>query len=186
MKLDHDTFQRVQKMLEKRKVTDIRGYDRLAIFPHPAQLLRPNPNFMVPIVIVNRNIYILPGVPRLFQMLLDSLGPHLEDLMKAKTGKAIAFHRAEVATRQTEGQIAAFLSSIQDKVQAQNIKIGSYPLSGNGGDIRVIVSVTGKDYAGVKAVARQIAKQIDGWEPVVAATSSSSSSSSSSKKISRL
>lgn len=178
MKLDQETFQHVQNMLQKRKAKDAvaKGYDRLATFPHPARLLRPSPSFMIPIVIVNDNIYILPGIPRLFRMLLDSLDPHLSGLVKAKTGKdATPFHRAEVATRRTEGQISAYLSSLQDQVQAQQIKIGSYPLWGSEEGVRVIVSVTGKNYAAVKAVAGQIAENIHGWEYVHSYSSTSSS-----------
>ncbi|KAI9495795.1 MoaB/Mog domain-containing protein [Zychaea mexicana] len=161
LKLDNDTYERVQAMLNKRKITQREGYERLATFPHPAQLLRPQQSFLIPVVIVNDNVYILPGIPRLFQLLLESLKPHLQQLSLKKNGKhIIGFSRTDIATQKSEGAIASTLSAIQARYR--DIKIGSYPLMGDK-DVSVVVSVVGKNNNAVESIAQEIATKIDGW-----------------------
>ncbi|KAG2217415.1 hypothetical protein INT45_013746 [Circinella minor] len=161
LKLDDDTYERVQAMLNKRKITQRKGYERLAMFPFPAELLRPQQSFLIPVVIVNQNIYILPGIPRLFQLLVESLESHLQQLCFKKLGKQIVgFSRTDIATQKSEGAIASILSTIQ--ARNENLKIGSYPLMGNK-EISVIVSVVGKNHDAVESVAQEIVKEINGW-----------------------
>ncbi|KAI8143606.1 MoaB/Mog domain-containing protein [Fennellomyces sp. T-0311] len=161
LQLDQDTYDRVQAMLNKRNVKQREGYERLATFPHPAKLIRPQQSFLIPVVVVNENIYILPGIPRLFQLLVDSLKPHFEQLNLTKHGKRITgFARTDVATRKSEGAIASVLSAIQ--ARHQDLKIGSYPLMGDK-QVSVVVSVVGKNGEAVASVADEIAREIDGW-----------------------
>ncbi|KAI9269219.1 putative molybdopterin binding domain-containing protein [Phascolomyces articulosus] len=161
LKLDNDTYERVQSMLNKRKITQRKGYERLAIFPYPAELLRPQQSFLIPVVIVNQNVYILPGIPRLFQLLVESLKPHLQQLSLKKLGKHISgFSRMDIATKKSEGAIASILTTIQARYD--DLKIGSYPLMGNK-DISVVISVVGKNHDAVESVAQEIAEEIDGW-----------------------
>ena len=159
--MDNDTYERVQAMLNKRKIAQRKGYERLAMFPFPAELLRPQQSFLIPVVIVNQNVYILPGIPRLFQLLVGSLESHLQQLCFKKLGKqTTGFSRTDIATRKSEGAIASILSIIQ--ARNENLKIGSYPLLDNK-EISVVVSVVGKNHDAVESVAREIAKEIDGW-----------------------
>ena len=161
LKLDQDTYNRVEAMLDKRNAKQRQGYERLATFPHPAKLIRPQQSFLIPVVVVNENIHILPGIPRLFQLLVDSLKPHLEQLSLAKHGKRIVgFARSDVATRKSEGAIASILSDIQ--ARHQDLKIGSYPLMGDK-QVSVVVSVVGKNSEAVATVAEEIADRVDGW-----------------------
>lgn len=164
LRLDPDTHQRVQAMLDKRNVKDRQGYERLATFPYPARLLRPKQQFLIPIVIVNNNIYILPGIPRLFELLVDSLEDHLKRIInQQQQSVGGGFHRMDVATKATEGAIAQTLATIQVRVQKDGLKIGSYPIWGDP-NVNVIVSVVGKNKKAVQSIAQEIAKSIDGWD----------------------
>lgn len=139
---------------------------RMALFPHPSKILRVHKDLWVPIVVVNGNIHILPGIPKLFETLVTSLKPHLEEAMTKKqvNGK---YYRMEIATKLNEGNIAPFLTSIQESVKNKHIKIGSYPkwIAGPDGE-KVVVSVVGKDEASVNEISQVITKEINGWKYV--------------------
>jgi molybdopterin-biosynthesis enzyme MoeA-like protein len=143
-------------------LTDARK--RMATFPSPAQIIRADPSLWVPIVVVHENIHILPGIPQLFERLVKSLRPHIEETMAKKNIVSGQYHRREIASSMPEGIIAARLSTIQDQVAAQHVKIGSYPKSGVGPNgERVVVSIVGKDQAAVQDTAQLVANAIDGW-----------------------
>ncbi|CAO3612305.1 unnamed protein product [Cunninghamella blakesleeana] len=139
---------------------------RMAKFPFPSKILRVNEDLWVPIVVVNDNIHILPGIPKLFESLVTSLKPHLVESMTKKqvNGK---YYRLEIATKLGEGDIAPFLTSIQESVKNKHIKIGSYPkwIAGPDGE-KVVVSVVGKDEASVNEISQEITKEIKGWKYV--------------------
>jgi molybdopterin-biosynthesis enzyme MoeA-like protein len=131
---------------------------RMATFPHPALLLREKKELKIPVVVANRNVYILPGVPRLFKVLLDSLGSYLQKLSTSK------FHRIEIATSESEVAIADVLTKAQAKADQDSIKIGSYPLWGKNDDnVKVVVSVSGKNQGRVQDIAAQLLKEMKGW-----------------------
>lgn len=123
----------------------------MATFPYPAQLLRSG-NLKIPVVVVNMNVYILPGVPRLFKLLLDSL------VERDQIRSGVRFYREEIATKRAEVEIADVLAQIQR--DHGDVKIGSYPVW----DLKkVVVSVSGTDETRVSQVAREVLKRIDGW-----------------------
>lgn len=128
----------------------------MALFPDPARIVRPCDDLWVPIVIVNSNIHIFPGIPYLFERLLDGFQPHLLEVV----GQHGQYHREQIVTSHPEGVIATVLTEIQEKVVGDRIKIGSYP---NWFNQNVVVSVVGKDEARVKEVAEEIKVKIDGW-----------------------
>ncbi|KAI8384663.1 MoaB/Mog domain-containing protein [Radiomyces spectabilis] len=158
LKFDPVTYRVIEEWAGKRGgKTELTAYHkRLATFPYPAQLLRTHRSG-IPIVVVCDNIYILPGIPRLFATLLNSLRPHFH----AKTNKQ--FYRAEIATRQQETTIAAYLEQAQRTYA--NVKIGSYPTFGTGEHsmAQVVVSVTGQDMNTVQTIADKIQRHVDGW-----------------------
>ncbi|KAI8138140.1 MoaB/Mog domain-containing protein [Fennellomyces sp. T-0311] len=166
LKLDDETCTAMQKVMSKRfprwELTDARK--RMATFPSPAKILRTNPDELwVPVVVVNDNIHILPGIPRLFERLMTLLKPTFEQ-MAAERGAGGRYYRVQVATKLGEGDIATLLSNIQDRVADQHIKIGSYPKWGVGEDgVRVMVSVVGRDEDAIKDIGDEIARGIEGW-----------------------
>lgn len=162
LKLDQETCVRMEQASKKRfpnwSLTEDRK--RMALFPEPSEKLRNHNELWVPVVVVNKNIHVLPGIPRLFESLMESLRPHFESLV----GHPSKYHRVQVATKFPEGQIAAFLSNLQDQCKEKQIKIGSYPNWGKGRDgARVVVSVVGKNQADVDAIGEQLVQGIDGW-----------------------
>ncbi|CAO3668927.1 unnamed protein product [Rhizopus stolonifer] len=130
---------------------------RMALFPEPSIKLRSDKTFWVPVVVVNKNIHILPGIPRLFEGLMNSLKPHFQQLV----GDQKRYYRLQVATKLGEGDIAPFLTQVQDKVK--DIKIGSYPKWGLENGVRVVVSIVGKDHDQVEITSQEIMKGIEGW-----------------------
>ncbi|KAI8971634.1 MoaB/Mog domain-containing protein [Mycotypha africana] len=140
---------------------------RMAIFPEPSKKLRMDEKedelLWVPVVVVNDNIHVLPGIPKLFESLLERVvRPHLESIV-FKTHPQ-SYHRIQIATKLPEGEIAPFLTELQKSCQEKQIKIGSYPNWGKGKDgARVVVSVVGKDLAHVDSVSDEVLKGVGGW-----------------------
>ncbi|ORX63003.1 Molybdopterin binding protein [Hesseltinella vesiculosa] len=166
LSLDDETCQRMKDMAQRQsndpvwELTDARK--RMALFPTGANILRVDPKLWVPVVVVNNNIHILPGVPRLFEQLVHGLRPHIEQTMASLHMTPTKFHRVEIATSESEGIIAPVLNTLQDKFA--NVSIGSYPKWGLGpqGE-RVVVSIVGKDEQCVHQAAKEIQEGIQGW-----------------------
>lgn len=102
----------------------------------------------VPIVGVNNEVYILPGVPEIFKQLAFKL----KDVLH---GPVATVQRRYVSTTMSESSIAPFLTKVQGQTAA---KIGSYPHLGWN---LVTVSIIGED---IDAVVQQVAAGIKGKE----------------------
>ncbi|CDS08988.1 hypothetical protein LRAMOSA10348 [Lichtheimia ramosa] len=165
LKLDNDTCVAMEKVMRPKivhwELTEARK--RMAIFPYPAEIIRTNPEELwVPVVVVNNNIHILPGIPRLFERLITLLRPRFDRLVDEKGGMG-RYYRVQVATKLPEGEIAPYLSGLQKQVDKKNLKIGSYPKWGATEDgTRVVVSVVGRDQDDVKHIGDQLVDQIEG------------------------
>ena len=127
---------------------------RMALFPADAEVLFPAPDLWVPVVVVNRNVYILPGVPRLFTTLLSSLKPIIEPCIPPGRRQ----HRLIIATEEPESVIAPFLTDLQKRVQKDEIKVGSYPKWQGG----VKVSLLGRDRAKLEKLVSEVEEGIKG------------------------
>lgn len=88
-----------------------------AIFPHE--------DLWVPVSVVNGNIHILPGVPRLFEKLLDGLKPGLVPRLTDPEGKGI--HRILISTPMAESAVAPFLTELAAKVEPKGVKVSFRP-----------------------------------------------------------
>ncbi|ORX62764.1 Molybdopterin binding protein [Hesseltinella vesiculosa] len=167
MQLESQTWVYLKDRLDKTQggsskqaqpqATSIDAVKRLATFPTPHHLIRSK--LPIPVVVVNSNIFVLPGIPRLFQLLLTTLADPL--LARMGTKNASPFYRAQVGTLQPEPAIARFLSDLQAKHRL-DLKIGSYPKASDP-KLKVVISVVGKDSDLVQAVAAVIRNQVDGW-----------------------
>jgi molybdopterin-biosynthesis enzyme MoeA-like protein len=165
LKLDQDTCQSMVEIASKRiegwSLTEARK--RMVIFPHPAEIIRTRDDMWVPVIVVNGNVHILPGIPRLFESLLDSLNPRILDLIEKRGLKDTKFYRVQIATSHNEGEIAPYLLDLQGRASA--VKIGSYPKWGmdkNG--VRVVVSVVGRDESQVIKYGDEVQQKLDGWK----------------------
>ena len=104
------------------------------------QVLFVNEELWVPISVVNGNIHILPGVPRLFTQLLEGLKPGLIPRLTDPEGKGV--YRFIFSTPMAESAVAGYLTELAAKVEPKGIKVGSYPRWGRQ---RNSVTLVGRD-----------------------------------------
>ncbi|KAI8800506.1 MoaB/Mog domain-containing protein [Cladochytrium replicatum] len=149
----------------------------------------PSPLLWVPVVVANGNTFIFPGVPRLFQELLDltfdTLFPspspsptlsHTDPQAASASSRTPGFVRTEIKTQMAESDIADALRTIADQYAQYGIKVGSYPVftekpaspSEDGGHYKgirmdyVIISVVGKDAEKVAEASELVREKING------------------------
>ena len=101
-----------------------------------------NDDLWVPISVVNGNVHILPGVPKLFTALLDGLKPLLLPRLTDPEGKGV--YRILISTPMAESAVAPYLTDLAGRTASKNIKVGSYPRWGRK---RNTVTLVGRDKA---------------------------------------
>ena len=104
------------------------------------QVLFVDPGLWTPICVVNGNIHIFPGVPRLFQNMLDGMKPLLLPRLTDPEGKGV--YRILISTPMAESAVAGYLTDLAAKVEPKGIKVGSYP---RWGKARNTVTLVGRD-----------------------------------------
>lgn len=127
---------------------------RMALFPENAEVLFPASDLWVPVVIANRNVFILPGVPRLFTGLLSGLKPLIAPCVPPGRRQ----HRLIIATELPESVIAPYLTKLQNKVADEGIKVGSYPKWQGG----VKVSLLGRNLERLEQLVPEVEDNIQG------------------------
>ena len=101
-----------------------------------------------------RNVYVLPGVPLLFERKFESIAARFT---------AEPLTTARIVTPTDETHIAALLRQVaQDH---PSVAIGSYPRYGRGG-VRVIVTLEGRDAPAVRAAEIALRKDLEVVESV--------------------
>ena len=121
------------------------------------QVVFVNPELWVPISVVNDNIHILPGVPRLFEALLTGLKPMLLPRLSDPEGKGT--YRALFSTPMAESQVAGYLTELAAKVEPKGVKVGSYP---RWGKKRNVVTLVGTDREYIDSLEEEVAKGVEG------------------------
>jgi len=121
------------------------------------QFLFPVEDLWVPVACINGNVHILPGVPRLFEKLLDGLKPYLLPRLTDPEGKGI--HRILISTPMPESLAAAYLTELAGRVESKGIKIGSYP---RWGKKRNTVTLVGRDLELMESLVAEVEKNVDG------------------------
>jgi molybdopterin-biosynthesis enzyme MoeA-like protein len=111
----------------------------------------------IPISIVNGNIHILPGVPRLFERLLTSLKPRLLPRLIDPEGRGL--HRFLFATPLYESAVAPYLTELAARVEPRGIKVGSYPRWGRK---RNTVTLVGTDLEYMTSLIPEVEKNVQG------------------------
>lgn len=104
------------------------------------QVLFVNEELWVPISVVNGNIHILPGVPRLFEALLSGLRPKILPRLVDPEGKGM--YRLLFSTPLAESEVATYLTELSKKVSPHGVKVGSYPRFGENWNT---VTLVGRD-----------------------------------------
>lgn len=127
------------------------------MLPAESQAVFVADDLWVPIAIVNGNVHILPGVPRLFERLLLSLKPSLIPRLTDPEGKGT--HRLMFSTPMPESAVAPYLTELAAKVEPRGIKVGSYP---RWGKKRNTVTLVGADKAYMESLASEVEKNVQG------------------------
>jgi molybdenum cofactor synthesis domain-containing protein len=111
---------------------------RMAEMPEGSRLFYGDDG-LLPLVVFE-NVYLFPGVPRLFAAKLPSLRAELSGTPKTVNG---------VYLNSDESRIAPLVGQVAN--ECATVKIGSYPRFGEGRDHRLWISLEGVDAAAVSA-----------------------------------
>lgn len=125
--------------------------------PDEEQVIFVKEDLWVPIAVVNRNIHILPGVPRIFETLLQGLKPRLLPRLADPEGKGS--YRVLFSTPLAESEVAGYLTELAAKVEPRGVKVGSYPRWGKN---RNVVTLVGKDREYMDSLEDEVAKGVKG------------------------
>ncbi|KAK4081717.1 uncharacterized protein Triagg1_2458 [Trichoderma aggressivum f. europaeum] len=118
------------------------------------QFIFPKDDMWVPVVVVNRNVHILPGVPSLFQKLLDGLTPHVLPRLDGK-----GMRRILISTPLNESSIADYLTQLAVRVEPRGVKVGSYP---RWGLKQNTITLTGRDEDYMESLVAEVEKAVEG------------------------
>lgn len=121
------------------------------------QVLFVDESLWVPISVVNGNIHILPGVPRVFEKLLDGLKPVLVPRLTDPEGKGV--YRILISTPMAESAVAAYLTELAKKVEPKGVKVGSYPRWGRK---RNSVTLVGRDKGYMEEILPEVEEEVQG------------------------
>lgn len=137
--------------------SELKAQLRMAIFPKGPTVV---PNFVtddlwVPVVSIDSQVYIFPGIPALFVKLLEGLKPLIESRIQSSK-----LCRHFISTTSVESVLAPLLSDIQERYRAQNIKVGSYP---HYHDERNTISILGpvENEPAIKEMIKELIEQVD-------------------------
>lgn len=125
--------------------------------PAEQQALFVSDDLWVPIAVVNGNVYILPGVPRLFEKLLVHLKPRLLPYLTDPEGNGT--HRFLFSTPLPESAVAPYLTELAARVELRGVKVGSYP---RWGKKRNTVTLVGTDRAFMQSLVKEVEENVQG------------------------
>ncbi|WFC98757.1 hypothetical protein MYAM1_001489 [Malassezia yamatoensis] len=131
----------------------IRARHRMALFPRNAEVIFPAKEFWVPVVRMNRNVCILPGVPRIFEGLLLAYQSYLN--LDPTTRRPI---RCLIQVSQPESALSPLLERLTHEGKQEEIRVGSYPKWNAG----VHISLIGYDQETINKYAEQVIKETGG------------------------
>ncbi|KAI9842441.1 MAG: hypothetical protein M1838_003139 [Thelocarpon superellum] len=136
---------------------------RMIQLPHDAsraendQVLFVDDRLWVPVNVVNGNVFILPGIPRLFQQLLDGLKPFILPRVTDPEGEGL--HRILISTPLAESAVAGYLTELAAKVESKGVKVGSYPRWGRSHNT---VTLVGRDAKFMESLVAEVEQGVDG------------------------
>lgn len=130
--------------------------------PLSDQALFVDDELWVPISVINGNIYILPGVPSLFERLLQGLKPLLLPRLLDPEGKGI--HRVLFSTPLYESTVAPYLLELSERIAERGVKVGSYP---RWGKRRNTVTLVGTDQEYMESLVEEVERNVEGRRVMV-------------------
>ncbi|CCH44980.1 putative competence-damage inducible protein [Wickerhamomyces ciferrii] len=162
----------VDKMIKLRKSTSkqlegdaLKAQLRMATLPKGSNVenIYLNEELWVPIVGINKKLYIFPGVPQLFEKMVKGL---VEQHLNSRIPEENKFIRFYVSTKLSESEIAPHLTQLQKKAQDdgfEDVKIGSYPHLGlQVNTISILARSKNKDY--LRSIVDYSIKNLQGVE----------------------
>lgn len=125
--------------------------------PDEDQVIFVNDALWVPVSCVNGNVHILPGVPRLFEALLDGLGPRILPRLADPEGKGVL--RILISTPLAESAVAGYLTELAAKTEPRGVKVGSYPRWGKDHNT---VTLVGRDREFMEGLVPEVEAAVQG------------------------
>jgi molybdopterin-biosynthesis enzyme MoeA-like protein len=122
-----------------------------------SQVVFVNDELWVPLSVVNGNVHILPGVPSIFEALLNGLRPRL--LPRLTNPEGAGMHRVLFSTPLAESEVASYLTELAAKVEPKGIKVGSYPRFGESWNM---VTLVGRDKDYLESLVEEVEKSVQG------------------------
>lgn len=122
-----------------------------------SQAIFPLEDVWVPVACINGNVHVLPGIPRLFERLLDGLKPHLLPRLTDPDGKGTL--RVLISTPMSESAVAPYLTELAARVEPRGIKVGSYPRWGKKSNT---VTLVGRDVEFIEGLVEEVARNVKG------------------------
>ncbi|KAF2967183.1 hypothetical protein GQX73_g6388 [Xylaria multiplex] len=173
LKLHTEAYERMKKLTKPNKKQPDFSWDvdspaktaRLRMVELPldesrdleSQALFPRDELWVPISVVNGNVHILPGVPRLFESLLEGLKPFIVDRLVDPEGEGIC--RVIISTPLPESSVAGYLTELAAKVAPKGVKVGSYPRWGSKNNS---VTLVGRDRDYLESLVPEVLVGVEG------------------------
>lgn len=151
-KFDYET---PSPALEAKKRMVILPYDKG--LPDENQVIFTAEDLWVPVAVVNGNVHILPGVPRLFERMIDGLKPKLLPRLTDPEGKGV--YRVLFSTPLAESAVASYLTELAAKVEPEGVKVGSYPRWGKS---RNTVTLVGRNKEYIDSLIPEVEKGVEG------------------------
>ncbi|KAH8728579.1 MoaB/Mog domain-containing protein [Phaeosphaeriaceae sp. PMI808] len=111
----------------------------------------------VPVSCVNGNVHILPGVPRLFEAMMDGLKPRIVPRLTDPEGKGVL--RILISTPMAESAVAGYLTELAAKSEPRGVKVGSYPRWGKD---RNTVTLVGRDVEFMESLVPEVEAAVQG------------------------
>lgn len=145
-----ETIQRMKEVQPEMEINAARM--RMALLPSECDVFWTD-GLWVPLVRV-QNVYVLPGVPFLFQRMLGSIPP--EEL-----GGVAPLARSVVLCNLPEGDLAHILTDALNS--SPGIKIGSYPNTKRDNRYRTMITIEGDDAGVVSQTAEGLKVSLQGW-----------------------
>jgi molybdopterin-biosynthesis enzyme MoeA-like protein len=125
--------------------------------PDEDQVIFVSEALWVPVSVVNGNIHILPGVPRLFEAMLDGLKPRILPRLTDPEGKGVL--RILISTPMAESAVAGYLTELAAKAEPKGVKVGSYPRWGKDHNT---VTLVGRDREFMESLVPEVEKAVQG------------------------
>lgn len=121
------------------------------------QVLFVSESLWVPVSVVNGNIHILPGVPRLFEAMIDGMKPRILPRLTDPEGKGVL--RILISTPMAESAVAGYLTELAAKAEPKGVKVGSYPRWGKDHNT---VTLVGRDREFMESLVPEVEKAVQG------------------------